>query len=282
MKSPTTILLLFVNLVSAQTFVDGTTYFYSGVSNQGLTNYYSGSLETIHLDSVSRNTEFYHFDKTKSKVEVKNDSIFYENNLIFISNLSQFDSFRIKCIRGIVDSFTIIIDSVDRNILNNNKLYHFSMIPAPWESYGNFTREEGLGSYEQGIYYPRVCGFFEGHGRLAAYCRNDTPRHPESQLWSRPGDTRCDFKESLRILSIDHISTNDAFTISPNPSNGIFKISNTQNQTPKEIEVFDMQGRKVNFSLSENKLSIDSPAGIYYLRIRRDDGLREVHKVIVE
>lgn len=77
-------------------------------------------------------------------------------------------------------------------------------------------------------------------------------------------------------------SAQDDFFLYPNPSNGVLEISNSKNQIPKGINVFDMQGRKVNFSLSGHQLSIDTPAGIYYLRILRDDGVSKVHKVIVE
>lgn len=77
-------------------------------------------------------------------------------------------------------------------------------------------------------------------------------------------------------------SAQDDFFLYPNPSNGVLEIRSKLSKVKiKQVDVYDMQGRKVNFSLSGNQVNIDNPAGIYYLRIRRDDGLSKVHKVII-
>lgn len=74
------------------------------------------------------------------------------------------------------------------------------------------------------------------------------------------------------------------FSVHPNPTSGSIQIFSTHNQLPEKVEVYDMQGRAVDYTLSNsltnNQISIDYPSGIYYLKLFRSDGFYETHKII--
>jgi hypothetical protein len=65
----------------------------------------------------------------------------------------------------------------------------------------------------------------------------------------------------------------------PNPSNGTIRISG--NRQPQKIEIFSATGQQIYSS--ENTFEIDnlSPQ-IYFVKLWRNDGRVEVHKVVVE
>mgnify|MGYP006125654993 CR=1 FL=1 len=76
------------------------------------------------------------------------------------------------------------------------------------------------------------------------------------------------------------------FRVYPNPSSGQIEVrSERLDIRLKKIEVFDMQGMLV-YSQSSTSSSLTSTishlsSNLYYLKIYRDDGLFEVHKVIL-
>ncbi len=72
------------------------------------------------------------------------------------------------------------------------------------------------------------------------------------------------------------------FTVYPNPSNGVIQIINSKSQAPKTIAIYDMQGRPANFVQHGTSFTLDCPAGIYYVRLVREDGYSEVHKFVIE
>ena len=65
----------------------------------------------------------------------------------------------------------------------------------------------------------------------------------------------------------------------PNPSKGVIGID--ANQKPTKMEVYSMFGKLVFSSDKEFKTLPLSPQ-IYVVKLRRKDGLLEVHRVVVE
>jgi len=72
------------------------------------------------------------------------------------------------------------------------------------------------------------------------------------------------------------------FTVYPNPSNGVIQIINSKSQAPKTIAIYDMQGRSANFVQHGTSFTLDCPAGIYYVRLVREDGYSEIHKFVIQ
>ncbi|PCJ65667.1 MAG: hypothetical protein COA58_09690 [Bacteroidetes bacterium] len=85
----------------------------------------------------------------------------------------------------------------------------------------------------------------------------------------------------------------NTFKVYPNPTNGIISIE-TRGETKKTslraLELFDMQGRMLhseNYTVPPNNLSLnlktfELTAQVYYLKLLRDDGLFEVHRVVLQ
>ncbi len=78
------------------------------------------------------------------------------------------------------------------------------------------------------------------------------------------------------------------FKVSPNPSNGIFKLQAPEgiNNLPKDVEVMDVSGKRVKMIAdirSNSKIEIDltnSAPGVYFISITFDDNSRESLKVL--
>jgi hypothetical protein len=77
------------------------------------------------------------------------------------------------------------------------------------------------------------------------------------------------------------------FTVYPNPNNGEFTVSNEQGNKLNKVEVLDMNGRVVFLEKIEregNRFKFNLPvlsSQVYFLKLFRDDGFFEVHKVVV-
>ena len=73
-----------------------------------------------------------------------------------------------------------------------------------------------------------------------------------------------------------------AFSIFPNPTNGVFAISGTANQSL--IEIYTVPGVKVyskSISKTKNRIDISNqPAGIYFVKIVMNDGSVMIKKII--
>jgi hypothetical protein len=69
-------------------------------------------------------------------------------------------------------------------------------------------------------------------------------------------------------------------SVYPNPSNGVFAISSTENL--KKITAFDILGKEMKINkLSNNQFSIEQ-SGIYFLKIELENGAILNKKIIVE
>jgi hypothetical protein len=92
----------------------------------------------------------------------------------------------------------------------------------------------------------------------------------------------CQKNDNIGVAELQ--AAQSLFSVYPNPSSGSIQITNANNQLPKKVEVYDMQGRAVAYTLSNpltnNQITLNSPSGIYYLKIYRSDGFHETHKII--
>jgi hypothetical protein len=94
----------------------------------------------------------------------------------------------------------------------------------------------------------------------------------------------CEVNDKIGIDEVQ--AKQEYFTVYPNPSNGNIQITSSNNQKPDKIEVFDMQGRVVHFTINDPftapSSTLHCPAGVYYLKIYRTDGYYETHKIIIQ
>jgi hypothetical protein len=85
------------------------------------------------------------------------------------------------------------------------------------------------------------------------------------------------------VNSYDEISKHNTFTISPIPANDYIEINSSSDF--KEVEIFDLKGRKVNSFTNTNNnqklLSIHNlVTGVYYTKILFSDGSSQVKKIM--
>lgn len=78
-----------------------------------------------------------------------------------------------------------------------------------------------------------------------------------------------------------------SFTIYPNPSSGVIKISSVIPKESVTATVFDILGRtilqsKIQFLNNECTLNIEAPRRVYILELQDENGARWRGRVVVE
>lgn len=84
-------------------------------------------------------------------------------------------------------------------------------------------------------------------------------------------------------VSAQEDSTSIALNIFPNPSRGIFYITTINNES-YQSQIFDMDGslvKNIRLNSGLNYVSLDVPAGIYLLIVRKED-IQEQFKLIIK
>jgi len=73
------------------------------------------------------------------------------------------------------------------------------------------------------------------------------------------------------------LAADDYFTVSPNPSEGIFNLTWRQNIPVKEIEIIDLHGRRIYHQIVRQKylnaLQLDQSPGVYFMVIKTPSGM---------
>jgi hypothetical protein len=72
------------------------------------------------------------------------------------------------------------------------------------------------------------------------------------------------------------------FTLFPNPGNGTFSLNSSQAEI-KEIEIFDLTGRKQVINYSEDEITLLSDAkGLFFVHITTENGTEIVTSYLKE
>lgn len=86
------------------------------------------------------------------------------------------------------------------------------------------------------------------------------------------------------IVNIEENSVDKQIKIYPNPNNGTFSIRSNASHLPHKVEVFNVQGQQVyqkEYQASNHlEISLDQPAGLYFIKIHYDDKI-ESSKIII-
>jgi len=76
--------------------------------------------------------------------------------------------------------------------------------------------------------------------------------------------------------SVNEISLNNLVSISPNPTSGMFNVQSLMaNGNTSTIEIYNVMGEKVYTSVINSKssaITLDAPNGIYFLKLRTNEG----------
>lgn len=207
-------------------------------------------LELTDQDSIQENyiywrdtvNGFYPFKHQKDvrSVTVRNDSIFVNNQLIFISDLPEGDSFSLPMEEG--GETVFYIDSV--YVANGLKHTQFTKNKEfnRLGFYGDFLWVEGVGSYYHGLELLFLGLIFDQQQYYKAYCKTGNPKNMDGSAWTETEDD-CMFEsyisERRRRTNVD-LKLIDEIKCYPNPANdklfiegvniGFYRIINTSGQ----------------------------------------------------
>ena len=107
-------------------------------------------------------------------------------------------------------------------------------------------------------------------------CYSNSKGRYSERTWTAGGAACTDIIEKL---SVGEITKLKMFSIYPNPSSGNLRI--VGNIQPLKMEVFTTEGQQVYSSKKPFEIDNLSPQ-IYFVKLWRNDGGVEVHRVVVE
>jgi len=143
-------------------------------------------------------------------------------------------------------------------------------------TYRDTVYERLLGGREYPIPRDYLSSQLDGHEGGPLTCFSNSKGRYSEKTWTAGGVACTDIIDKL---SVGEVSQTKLFSLYPNPSNGTIRILG--NRQPQKIEIFSAMGQRVYSS--ENTFEIDnlSPQ-IYFVKIWRNDGKVESHRVVVE
>ena len=91
---------------------------------------------------------------------------------------------------------------------------------------------------------------------------------------------------SLQTVGIeDNAKVKPEISISPNPSNGRFKITLSNKFKDVNIEIVNIAGkeiyRKKVQNISNFNIELNAPSGLYFIKVQEGSGYYEIHKIII-
>tara|TARA_B110000238_G_scaffold75933_1_gene83641 strand:- start:159 stop:1064 length:906 start_codon:yes stop_codon:yes gene_type:complete len=118
--------------------------------------------------------------------------------------------------------------------------------------------------------------FLDGQEGGPLMCYSNSKGRYSERTWTAGGAACTDIIEKL---SVGEITKLKMFSIYPNPSSGNLRI--VGNIQPLKMEVFTTEGQQVYSSKKPFEIDNLSPQ-IYFVKLWRNDGGVEVHRVVVE
>ena len=144
------------------------------------------------------------------------------------------------------------------------------------EKWKDTIYELTLGGTEYIIPWDNVVMILDGQSGGPLQCFSNSKGRYSDRTWTAGGAACTDIIEKL---SVDQIAKDNLFAIYPNPSRG--RISISTKQKPTRMEVYSTLGALVFSSETEFKTQTLFPQ-LYIVKLWRNDGLVEVHRVVVE
>lgn len=144
-------------------------------------------------------------------------------------------------------------------------------------SYRDTIYERLLGGTNYIIPWDVMASYLDGHEGGQLRCFSNSTINYVAQWW----ETRnlpCDFlNKKIGITDVK----NQQFSLYPNPGNGKLYLRPSENKKPKSITISDSRGLVV-YQSDSTDLLIELEPQTYFVRIVRQDGRVEVHKVVVD
>jgi hypothetical protein len=222
--------------LQGDTIING--YTYHKVYRTGTSHLYCAGGSNYHVWSsyINLYSGAYRQDITQKKVyqfSFGNETVLYNFNAVVGTTLSQ------GC---------ATVTSIDSILIGATYRKRFNLS-------SNYSIIEGVGS-TSGL-FGSICQFFESNCTLKCFIQNGSTLYPDTI-------NACQIQTSVHELK-----KAPKYSISPNPSSGIYNIYGLINESV--FEVFDVNGKSIyKKTISENSASIDltkNNKGVYYYRI---------------
>lgn len=151
---------------------------------------------------------------------------------------------------------------------------HFDEI----EKWKNTIHELTLGGTEYIVPWDNVVMQLDGQVGGPLQCFSNSQGRYSDRVWTAGGAACTDI---IQKLDVAELRETKKFSIYPNPSAGEIYLRSSTNELPKRVSVMDVKGAIVYEAETLDQLSDLSPQ-LYFVKIERQDGLVEVHRVLVE
>ena len=143
-------------------------------------------------------------------------------------------------------------------------------------TYRDTVYERLLGGREYPIPRDYLSSQLDGHEGGPLTCFSNSKGRYSEKTWTAGGVACTDIIDKL---SVGEVSQTKLFSLYPNPSSGTIRISG--NRQPQKIEIFTTAGQQTYSSENVFEINNLSPQ-MYFVKLWRNDGGLEVHKVLVE
>jgi hypothetical protein len=143
-------------------------------------------------------------------------------------------------------------------------------------SYRDTIYERLLGGYNYIIPWDVMASYLDGQEGGPLRCFTDSKVSYVSDLWE---EKKLPCKFLSKRLGVETIEKTNMYAIYPNPSKGVFQIND--NKKPAKMEVYSTHCELLFSSETTFQTPQLSPQ-LYTVKLWRNDGLVEVHWVVVE
>jgi hypothetical protein len=168
-------------------------------------------------------------------------------------------------------------DSVLGSFLDIEYSYWPDRPDIDW-SYRDTVYEVLLGGREYPIPADIVASQLDGHEGGPLQCFSNSQGRYSDRVWTAGGAACTDIIEKL---DVPELSNTKNFAVYPNPSAGKIYLKSITNELPKRVSVMDAKAAIVYEAETLDQLSDLFPQ-LYFVKIVRQDGGVEVHRVVVE
>ena len=146
------------------------------------------------------------------------------------------------------------------------------------ESWKDTIYELTLGGSEYIVPWDDVVMKLDGQVGGPLICFSNSQGRYSDGVWTAGGIACTDIIQKLEVTKLSEMKE---FSIYPNPSSGKIFLKSSTNKTPKRVSVVDAKGALVYEGKSLDNIG-NLSSQVYYVKIKRQDGLAEVHRVVVE
>ncbi|HTL81754.1 MAG TPA: T9SS type A sorting domain-containing protein [Bacteroidia bacterium] len=186
---------------------------------------------------------------------------------------------------GPTSSTTYIVYGTDANGCVNSDTITIGLYPPP--SIPVITRNIAVLSCTSASTYQ---WYLNGNPINGATSQNYTPTQNGNYyvvITDANGCSATSAVYNMNDVSVQQIEANDGLTLYPNPNHGVFTVSFDQRGLNASLIITDIAGQTIMkkdlaaSSAFNHELSLDVPAGVYFLNVNFEDGTKLIRRIVI-